>query len=120
MAESTLPLIGSKSPSDSKPQRSPVEAFCAANAWKLIILLVLFLTGCLGFGVKTWLDNKETTIDLSKIVSSHQVIHSAGDSTQVLAESIRFKLTLSATTFIPGRCTPSASSCILFTTCLDA
>ncbi len=76
MSESSLPLIDSKvqtEPSTSRPQRSPVEAFFAANAWKMAVLLALFLTGCLGLGVKHWIDNKETTIDLSKVFSSHQV-----------------------------------------------
>lgn len=74
MSESSLPLVDSKVQTEpTKPQRSPVEAFFAANAWKLAVLLALFLTGCLGLGVKHWIDNKETTIDLSKVVSSHQV-----------------------------------------------
>jgi hypothetical protein len=76
MSESSLPLIDSKvqtEASTSRPQRSPVEAFFAANAWKLAVLLALFLTGCLGLGVKHWIDDKETTIDLSKVASSHQV-----------------------------------------------
>ena len=76
MSESALPLVDSKVQTELstiKPQRSPVEAFFAANAWKLAVLLALFLTGCLGLGVKHWIDNKETTIDLSKVVSSHQV-----------------------------------------------
>lgn len=82
MSESSLPLIDSKAQADTKgqteatssrPQRSPVEAFFAANVWKLAILLALFLTSCLGLGVKHWIDNKEVTLDLGKVVSSHEV-----------------------------------------------
>lgn len=76
MSESFLPLIDSKlqtEASTSRPQRSPVEAFVAANARKLAVLLALFLTGCLGLGAKHWIDNKETNLDISKVVSSHQV-----------------------------------------------
>ncbi|KAA6419671.1 MAG: hypothetical protein FRX49_10395 [Trebouxia sp. A1-2] len=75
MSESSLPLIDSKlqtEASTSRPQRSPVEAFVAANARKLAVLLALFLTGCLGLGAKHWIDNKETNLDISKVVSSHQ------------------------------------------------
>lgn len=84
MAESA-PLIDHESQThqkpqtDSKPQRSIVESFWAANAWKLIVLLALFLTGCLGLGVKHWLENKETAIDLTQIRSSFEVRTHAAD-----------------------------------------
>ncbi|DBA66825.1 TPA: hypothetical protein ACH3X2_001961 [Trebouxia sp. C0005] len=81
MSESFLPLIDSKlqtEASTSRPQRSPVEAFVAANARKLAVLLALFLTGCLGLGAKHWIDNKETNLDISKVVSSHQCPYDDG------------------------------------------
>lgn len=84
MAESA-PLIDHESQThqkpqtDSKPQRSIVESFWAANAWKLIVLLALFLTGCLGLGVKHWLENKETAIDLTQIRSSFECPYDDGD-----------------------------------------
>ena len=60
-------------PADSKPSSKSAEAFVAANARKLGALLVLFLLGCLGLGTKVWLGFEEASVDLSKVVSGHQV-----------------------------------------------
>lgn len=60
-------------PADSKSSSKSAEAFVAANASKLGALLVLFLLGCLGLGTKVWLGFEEASVDLSKVVSGHQV-----------------------------------------------
>lgn len=71
MTEESLPLI------DPKPQHDAVQSFCAANARKLALLLVLLLSGSLGLGAKLWLDNHETTVSLDEIVASHEVLITA-------------------------------------------
>lgn len=69
MTESTLPLTG------PKPQRSaPGQSFCAANARKLAVLLVLLLSGCLGLGLKFWLEIKASSVALDEMIGSHEVL----------------------------------------------
>ena len=69
MTESSLPVT------DPKPQRNVTQSFLAANARKLAVLLVLLLSGCLGVGVKFWLETKATftTLSLGHLVGSHEV-----------------------------------------------
>ena len=68
MTEESLPLI------DPKPQHDAVQSFCAANARKLALLLVLFLSGSLGLGAKFWLDRKEMSVSLDQLLGSHEVL----------------------------------------------
>lgn len=68
MADEALPLV------DPKSQHDAVQSFCAANARKLALLLVLFLTSSLGLGAKLWLDTKETSVSLDQILGSHEVL----------------------------------------------
>lgn len=68
MAEEALPLIGPKS------QHDAVHSFCSANARKLALLLVLFLSGSLGLGAKFWLDAKETSVSLDQVLGNHEVL----------------------------------------------
>ena len=87
MADVSEPLVDTEAQKPARPQptsktqQSPVEAFCAANARKLIVLLLLFLTSCLGFGVKIWVDKSTTAVDLRQTLGSFQV------HTQVTASS---------------------------------
>lgn len=67
MKEDSLPLI------ESSHQHHAVQSFWAANARKLALLLVLLSSGCLGLGVKFWLENKETSISLDQMIGSHEV-----------------------------------------------
>lgn len=66
MKEDSLPLI------ESSHQHHAVQSFWAANARKLALLLVLLSSGCLGLGVKFWLENKETSISLDQMIGSHE------------------------------------------------
>ena len=81
MGEASEPLVdaesqkGNKAQPNSRPQHSPVEAFCAANARKLTVLVLLLLTSCVGFGLKPWLDSKPTSVDLRQTTASFQVQH---------------------------------------------
>ena len=67
MKEDSLPLT------DSTHQHHAVQSFWAASARKLALLLVLLSSGCLGLGVKFWLENKETSISLDRMIGSHEV-----------------------------------------------
>ena len=66
-------MAASLLPAEAKPTGSSGEAFIAANARKLGALLVLFLIGCLGLGTKVWLGFEEATVDVTKVVSRHEV-----------------------------------------------
>ena len=59
---------------DVKPSNGSAEAFVAANARKLGALLVLFLLGSLALGTKVWLGFEEATVDITKVVTKHQVL----------------------------------------------
>lgn len=66
-------MAASLLPAEAKPTGSSGEAFIAANARKLGALLVLFLIGCLGLGTKVWLGFEEATVDVTQVVSRHEV-----------------------------------------------
>ena len=67
MTEDSLPLV------DSNNQHHAVQSFWAGNARKLALLLVLLSSGCLGLGVKFWLENKETSISQDHMIGTHEV-----------------------------------------------
>lgn len=67
MTEESLPLINHKN------QHVAAQSFWEANARKLGLLLLLLVSGCLGLGVKFWLEKKETSVSLDKLIGSHEV-----------------------------------------------
>lgn len=67
MTEESLPLINSKN------QHVAAQSFWAANSRKLGLLLLLLLSGCLGLGIKFWLETKETSVSLDQMIGSHEV-----------------------------------------------
>lgn len=68
-------MTASMLPIEAKQTKSYAETFIVANACKLSILLLLLLVGCLGVG-SVWLGFGEDKVDLTKIVSGHQVCSS--------------------------------------------
>lgn len=68
MTEESLPLINSKN------QHFAAQSFWAVNARKLGLLLILLLSGCLGLGIKFWLEKKETSVSLDQMIGSHEVL----------------------------------------------